>query len=491
LAASVEPKLPTANLPLANFLSMQIEKRTYASHTLVNLLCTLSIQPKLLVIIFIMRVQHLQRIIIVSIFFLLAQATNAQVSGKVFRDFNANGLQTTAAPDPVEPGLAGVVVNAYDAGGGPYTATTGANGSYSISGGTGPYRVEFILPAYHYASNGSVSNTTIQFVAAGGAANLGVNTPNEYCQANPNLAVPCYIAGAYNNPSNSSLDALVSFSANKSGDGTVAGNMPNHDATFGQVGATWGLAYQRSTRKLFASALQKRHVGFGSLGPGGIYQVDYSSGTAVTTNWLDVNTLAGVNVGTDPHTGLGAYTVRTNDPTSFDAAGKIAIGNLEISQDDQYLYAVNLNNKEILKIRIADKTLVSRTAIPNPGCTNSSNKILKLINFGVAADANAHFSGFISGAPFVTLGSGTSLNYIPGYDPNTTSAPYIVYSGIQFGDPINVDVPIANGTYKVTLYWRTNDDAVGDRIMNVNMEGSTVDNNLLMLRSHCAFVNIS
>ena len=59
------------------------------------------------------------------------------ISGTVYRDFNLNGLR-----DSGEVGVAGVTVSAFDsAGASQGTATTGADGTYSLAaGGTGQPR---------------------------------------------------------------------------------------------------------------------------------------------------------------------------------------------------------------------------------------------------------------------------------------------------------------------------------------------------------------
>ena len=148
----------------------------------------------------------------------------AQVSGNVFRDFNANGIKTTAAPDPIEVGLKDVTVNAYPTTGALITTTTDTNGDYSITGGTGSYRVEFILPIGFFASNGVVSNSTVQFVVAGGTANLGVKPPTSACSStNPNLITPKFSNGSrLDNPNE---DAIIIYDHNKRG----------QNNTFGQV----------------------------------------------------------------------------------------------------------------------------------------------------------------------------------------------------------------------------------------------------------------
>ena len=57
-----------------------------------------------------------------------------------------------------------------------------------------------------------------------------------------------------------------------------------------EVGAVYGLAYQRSTNSYFMSSYLKRHVGFGPGGPGAIYQLDRNTGAVLdampcTSRW--------------------------------------------------------------------------------------------------------------------------------------------------------------------------------------------------------------
>jgi hypothetical protein len=196
---------------------------------------------------------------------------NAQVSGTVFRDFNANGIRTTTAPDPIEPGLKDVTVNAYDAGGS-YTATTDATGAYAITGGTGPYRVEFILPPYYYASKGSSSNTTVQFIAANGVGSLGVNYPGDYCQANPPISTSVMISnpmvGGYSNPKLSYIEFPYGTTGN-----TLANTFELNNNV---INSTWGVSYNRLKKKIYVSSVFKRFVGLNEP-TSKIYEIESST----------------------------------------------------------------------------------------------------------------------------------------------------------------------------------------------------------------------
>ena len=120
-----------------------------------------------------------------------------QVQGKVYRDFNANGVFDSTATYK-EVGLSGITVTAYNAAGTSVgTVTTNATGNYTIPSVSGALRVEFTLPIYYFPSKGSSGNSSVQFVTAPNALiSLAVNAPSDYCEStNPLLATPCYING--------------------------------------------------------------------------------------------------------------------------------------------------------------------------------------------------------------------------------------------------------------------------------------------------------
>ena len=125
------------------------------------------------------------RVFAVICLLFISQSIQAQVSGIVFRDFNSNGtIDTTVSYKEI--GQVGVVVKAFNASGAEVgTATTDKNGLYSISGVSGPLRVEFSnLPNLDYSSFSG--GTSVQF-ASGGAINVnfGINYPNDYCHSDP------------------------------------------------------------------------------------------------------------------------------------------------------------------------------------------------------------------------------------------------------------------------------------------------------------------
>lgn len=308
----------------------------------------------------------------------------AQVSGTVFRDYNADGDH-----DAGEPGFAGITVAAYAADGTTYGPTTsGGDGTYSLPVPNGvEVRVEFTeLPAFMQSGpSGTGSTTSVTFAAGPATVNFGVNNPAQYCESNPDMATACYVNGdPLANGTSAPLDAFVSFPYDASGQWNPTPSptspMPTHLARFDSVGAVWGVAYQRSSQTVFTSALMKRHVGFGRLGTGGIYTMDYSNpGATEAEGWLNLNDL-GINTGTDPRTGtepnklVGDFNQPSFDSLAYDGVGKIGIGDIDFSEGGDTLWVVNLFDKKLYALPVGNPAqipaapAVKSYQVTDPGC---------------------------------------------------------------------------------------------------------------------------
>ena len=301
------------------------------------------------------------------------QAQN--ITGSVFRDDNLDGSQGLT-----ESGIGGIQVRAFDATNSiASTATSAADGSYTLNGlsNNTRYRIEFssIGTFLEQAAIANGQNDLIRFELSGAMnVDLGLIYPREYCGPQRLLGAPCYVSGDPTLPGATVSDAFVTFDYASSGqpvNGT--GPEPVHLATNTRIGATWGTAYQRSEDVIYTSALVKRHVGFGPQGIGGIYRIENAStDNPNIINWLDVNTLPGVNVGALNNRGLPAGTASSTDAAAYGAVGKLGMGGMAISEDEERLYVVNLNSRNLLEIDIATQTLVNQFSIPNPGC-NATN----------------------------------------------------------------------------------------------------------------------
>lgn len=328
----------------------------------------------------------------------VSQVANT-ISGKAFLDYDAEGFfnptYSNARP-AVDVGVAGVTVTAYDVNNNVVgtAVTTAPEGKYTMSvTGSAPYRVEFTNIPDGYVPGmttvSSMSNATnpplteftagprVQVVVNDSEKNVNIALvdPIKYCQDDPQIATSCYVNGDPLGGGNAGAsDALVSFGYHYKG----TTPKPEHLGLGSEMGATWGLAYQRNSNTLFAAAFMKRHAGLGPLGVGGIYKVDMSGDAPLVEPFVDLTAL-GVGTGDDPRQPgdlTPTTTTPTHDPHVFDAVGKMAFGDMDISEDDQTLWVVSLNDRALNEVHIGLPAEVPTAAeitkhpIPNPGCSN-------------------------------------------------------------------------------------------------------------------------
>ncbi|WP_460970563.1 SdrD B-like domain-containing protein [Spirosoma migulaei] len=331
----------------------------------------------------------------------------SQLGGIVYRDFNADGIQQTAETQ----GVSSVSVTAYDCNGTKYgPVLTDQYGKYLFSSTSiqYPVRVEFSDPSGVDVGTvyGANSKSNVQFVSqATCSVNLGIANPTLYCQSNPTIFIPCYTYGdpLNLNPSpavadaalSANSDAIVSFPYDESN--TAATGM-THIAEAHAVGTVWGLGYNRLTKDLFLSATLHRHAGLGPLGVGGLYVTHTSSASATTESFMDVSSL-GIDVGAAlvPVNGAGGRalsadkTKPSHDAAVFSLIGKVGIGGLEVSEDGQKLWFVNLYDKKLYSIDIAayntsgtkpTSAHVKSYTIPDPSCAGGSSRPWALHVYG-------------------------------------------------------------------------------------------------------------
>lgn len=338
-----------------------------------------------------------QRIVLFIVFLLVGGAVfspyiqksqaSGVISGTVYIDYNMNGARNTSGTNPnyaIDSGISGVTVTVFAANGTSKSATTAANGTYSIDTAASPalpsgsYRVEFTnLPSgYSPSAVGTNNSTTVRFVPNGNSSNvdLGVVLPQEYCQNNAFLLTNTYNVG------NGPYDTIVRFPYNYADelDGRLnsidptswtsppsrySNLAPTGIAAVNPVGSTFGLTWNNRTNRVYAAAYLKRGARFGSLSSestGAIYVIDNpTSGSPSANLYVDLNAVFGAGTaGVNTHP--SATTVDwTDDASTIPEVGKRGLGGLKLSADGSTLYTVNL----------ADKRLY---VIPTSGALNSS-----------------------------------------------------------------------------------------------------------------------
>ena len=254
-------------------------------------------------------------------------------TGFVFLDTDGDGVF-----DDTELGVPGVTVTAT---GVANPVTTEADGSYEIETLDELVRLEFSnLP--DGVLTGRVTATSGPLVRFYDASTHPTNV---------NLALnPVLLATSQLNYDEASAGVNADFATLMSvaygSDGTVT---PDELATTADVGSTWGLAYQASSNSLLAAAFLKRHAGMGPSGTGAIYKITpVPGGTPVVSLLIDLNANPNIDTGANPRTGTDFdYDV---DGAAYPLIGKVGLGGITLSADGRTLYAINLNDREIIEI---------------------------------------------------------------------------------------------------------------------------------------------
>ncbi len=412
----------------------------------------------------------------VGLGFLSALPARADITGTVFADLNANGVQ-----DGGEVGVGGIEVSAFDAANSQLgaTATTLASGLYTLTGlGGAQVRLELSIPAAQgfLKTGGSLTadgNTAVVFATdPATGVSFAVSEPGEFCQADPALAASCYIEFEQ---STNTEDVVITFpfnagcdNFNGDGDCTDVGEVgafdtpaPTHVASAQETGTTWGLAYQPVEDTLYAAAFMKRHSGFRAFGETGvIYQIENAS-TGVTTvsPYVDFDAL-GIDTGTDTHpqttdtctSAANANNDNDNcwfhDASSWDAVGKIGFGDLEISHDLTALWTINLFDRRLYRVPLQANPLVladiTSFATPVPGdCVAGDVRPFALgfhreeVWVGMVCSAESTVPGGFTGGE-VTAGTA------PGTQANLRAYVYS-FDGATFTQQVNFQLDYARG----------------------------------------------
>jgi hypothetical protein len=303
---------------------------------------------------------------LILILFFAVFNLNAQVSGRIYKDYNANGVWDSTATH-LDEGRAGTVVQVYDKNGilkG--SATTKPDGKYTIPNVTGDLRLQIALPAYY--TDGFItkvnksSQSNVQFIKApANDVDLGINFGDDYCGEDPKMIVSCYAIGI----GGQSEDAIVTMPYNATGTDPSFKQMMN--SPMQAMGALWGGAYQKTSNSFFSGAFMKRHAAFGLGGPSAIYVTKNADKPSIAQSEVYIKLSDfGYDVGQDPHprgtvnndynfqmdTGSVVYAGKRY--TATDLVGKMSLGDIDLTTDGEYMFVTNLWNCKIYRIHIGN-----------------------------------------------------------------------------------------------------------------------------------------
>jgi hypothetical protein len=302
------------------------------------------------------------------ILILLLAITNvqAQVSGRIYKDYNANGVWDSTATH-LDEGRAGTVVQVYDKNGILKGSTiTKSDGKYLIPNVTGDLRLQVTLPAYY--TDGFItkinksSQSNIQFIKAPATnVDLGMNFGDDYCGQDPKMIVSCYAIGI----GEQSEDAIVTLPYNAVGTDPSVKQMMN--SPMQSMGSLWGGAYQKTSGSFFTGAFMKRHAAFGVGGPSAIYVTKNADKPNIAQSEVYIKLSDfGYDVGQDPHPrgsvnndydfqmDTGAVVYAGKRYTATDLVGKMSLGDIDLTTDGEYMFVSNLWNCKIYRIHIGN-----------------------------------------------------------------------------------------------------------------------------------------
>ena len=297
---------------------------------------------------------------------LLGNILYADISGIVYTDFNLNGVKDTN--DVI---LKGVTVNAICEDENTYTSATNDNGEYTLSGlPSGKYcRVEADPSSYglNSSSNSAGSEPLVDRVLDGTTDHdISVASAGTYCQDNPEVlavAVPAIKddgTTSYSPGSNSpTLLRTTQPSEGNYNDQTTIDDNRETLATYHATGSTWGLAYKRDTHDTFMAASLKPYANLGTDGIGAIYKV--APDNTITTFTTIPNASS-----SDLNTYLTDRDVEFDDDDVYPFIAREGLGDIEISEDYQTLYVLNMFEKTILEVNATSGDILKTTHISNP-----------------------------------------------------------------------------------------------------------------------------
>ena len=391
-------------------------------------------------------------------------------SGSVFVDYNNDGdLDVDDDPDnkaAEEVGYQGIKVIAYDANDNVVAqTTTDADGNYTlITPDNTPLRVEFDgLPegfvGSSIAGNNSVTETFFIDGTAGSSsiANLGIHRPHEVIPTTEisgddlpdvDLVTVCYVEGIGNGAS-----AIIIHDYDAKGSDSSDPPAPQYEqlVTYDQIGSVNGLAYHRQSETLFAGSFYKRHsallgtVDFINNGNANdtsndengvaytsvLYSIDRDTGNVTEFARLDdvLDPRGAVNDSSQTYWEIDNGADGNSGNAIFNAVGKTGLGDVELSEDGNTLWTVNLNDNKLYRLPVDDP---NNPTPPSASEIDSFDVVTNILNnggdLGVNPQQNIRPFALSTRDGLVYVGMVNSAQYdTNGDEGNTTAADMRAY----------------------------------------------------------------
>ncbi len=310
------------------------------------------------------------------------------IGGVVFKDFNLNGLK-----DSEDSGLSNIPLKATCDDGNIYSTTSGDDGVYTfiLNSNIIRCRIEADPTEAGFGSaengQGGVAAPLVSFSTNGNLEhNISIASPATYCQDKPDVlmaALPGGNDGDTGNPENHG----VLFSLPTPDIGVFDDNYSKRTLlqTRSDLGAIWGIAYKKSTKTVYAASVIKRYIPLlhgcsdednNSNGCAGrIYKIT-DGGTGAVEILVDLgNNEVGYTGLTEARNYDGESTQK--DQEVVDLIGRAGFGDLDISEDEKYLYTINLYTKQLIKIDAESGAIIFKKDIPNPYGSDCNSSMVR------------------------------------------------------------------------------------------------------------------
>jgi len=271
----------------------------------------------------------------------VAGVATRNITGRIFLDKSIDGVRNEG-----ESGVA-AKISLFDRNNELVATTTASeNGTFAFEGVTNDdLRIEFtnwntsqnISTADAEAAN---TRSSIAFLKAGSGnavADLAIYKPADSAE----YITSCFVYSGAANLDPAAAAGLIVFNS----DGSVRRTV----ASIAEVGAVNGIGVHRPTGDTFAAAFQRRYADIGPQGNDAIYRVDRAGELSTFINLDDF--FGADSAGPYSHTPADW----ANDDLATDAVGKVAFGDIDVSEDGEHLYAINLHDRRIYKIPVGSE----------------------------------------------------------------------------------------------------------------------------------------
>jgi hypothetical protein len=446
----------------------------------------------------------LQKSILIGTIFTTSLLAN--ISGTVFMDYNLNGHQ-----DKDDLGIPYISLHATCDDNSSYQANTNKNGFYEfvINDKINKCRIELNATKQLHTAE-YIKNDVHPFVDI--AQNntiydISVIKPSTYCQNKPDVIIAAYPLYNDNNKTHPQDHGVLFKVPTPPND--IFDNNTSHRTILKirkELGAIWGLAYDKYHHNIYASSVLMRYVPLHKQQAGAIYKIDANNTMSLFVKLP--NKEVGISEKIFPRNlhSLQDYTIEH-------LIGRAGLGDLDIDEQGQYLYTVNMAKKELLKISTTTKQ-ITKYPIPNPynkECNstmvrpwatkvkNGSVYIGSVCENRIEDGIGAAIQKFTDGN-FTTVAITNTLRYKRprGYNPKLPTGPQYQNSNwnnhkhISYPQPILSDIEFTNkgdlilGYSDRAGYMKTREGSHGDiRKMCLNPDGTYTDESTKVAPTNC------